>query len=313
MNNVQKVSAAQSPHSNVLPARNPFQDKMMQNELREPRIRSLAIAMKRAVEIVNGEKPAVVVFANSSGYPLYKIYTKLALREECNDPPALLLPLSSHHFLTQDKREVLGMFREIRENTFRHGAGEIEMGIGRSTNPNGPIYIMDEVLSGSCVVGIRNALSRFLQERGAGNEIRVIGISSQRHMRFVGYRPGEDLSKVAYGYAERGLAYIRQEMGGGAALQPTDFQITFEGLRVMMEEGSATFKNVGFRRLVNRGIAHAIPVIDLFTTDNLDFNPLLALNRKGMRLESSAESYSTRVIENVSGLSNQIAHIGKLL
>jgi hypothetical protein len=249
------------------------------------------------------ERPSLVLFAYSSGYPLYRVLKAISSEERSMLPPVCLLPLSNHHFSDSSKKDILANFREVKQNTYAYASRTIRSKLQESANPASPIILLDEVLSGSCVVGIRNALKDRLESMNVKNEIKIIGISSQKHITFK-----KSVLECASFLIDVGLAFINPSAAKQIGdISYEDLQLTPAGLKTLLSSSMATFKNLGFRRLVNKDIAYAIPVIDLFTTDNLDYNPLLFLNKNEMRLETRAQSYSFTLLGKTSTLIHQIS------
>ncbi|MCX6771927.1 MAG: hypothetical protein NTX79_07780 [Candidatus Micrarchaeota archaeon] len=252
-------------------------------------------------KVVEG-KPSMLVFAHSSGYPIYRMFKAISSAKDSRMPPMCILPLSSHNFGDSSKKDIAENFKEVRQNTFSYSAKTIKRMLEGSVNPNSPIMLVDEVLSGSCVVGIRNSLKAWLEPVGVKNEIKVIGISSQKHLMFK-----KSILECASSLIERGMAFINHDSARQShGLTYEDLQLTPEGLKGLLFDGIATFKSLGFRRLVNKDVAYAIPVIDLFTSDNFKYNPLLVLNKEEMRLEARPQSYDSKVLSSTSALAYQV-------
>lgn len=283
---------------------NPFEARLLGGN--EAQIRSLHMAIRDAGYRVQFEKPSIVLFSNSSGFPLFKAYVALSQPKEASLPPVFLLPLSSHNFHEGSREKIYGNQKEIRANTYAAEAARLKKGIEFSQNPEGPIYLIDEVLSGASVVGIRRALEKSLRKAGMENRVHVVAIASQEHMLFQGSLP-----EMIYPLVEKGQAFMHPQVVEqmNKHIRYNDFQLTGAGLEALFAQDAVKFKNSGFEALIRAGVADVIPVIRLFTTDNLAYNPLLVLNEKGMRLEATPISYNHGVQKNTSKLMDNIISV----
>ena len=283
---------------------NPFEAKLLGGGKIEPKIRSLFTAIRDANRQVRMDRPSLVLFSNSSGFPLYRIYFSLIEGKESGLPDPLLLPFSSHNFHPQDKAKIIESLKEIRRNTFEAETRGIVKALELSRNPDAKIYLIDEVLSGSSVVGAKRTLEMNLKKLGAGNKVHVLAIASQEHMIFQ-----ESLPKIVYPLVEQGEAFVHPDLAErkSEGLKYSDFQLTGKALTALFNDGKVRFKNGAFEELVRHGEATVIPVIRLFTTDNPVYNPLLVLNEKEMKLESRPISYTFEVNSTTSHLLEKIS------
>lgn len=267
----------------------------------EARVRSFHLAVRKAYLKTACDRPALAVFAFSSGDPIRLAFETVGQHHGFAMPRRMMLPLTSHHVHGDDKAEFMADFRAIRQRSFIQAAKWITDALRRSRNPDGPVYIIDEALSGACVMSIMKRLKARLAENGMRNEIRILALASQKKMLFT-----DDFTEAAQELAARDGAYIHPAVyqRKHVRLRPTDVQLTTEGLGRLLSEGIVSFKAPGFNELIAAGVATAFPVLDLFTTDNLKYNPLLFLDRENGVLKDTARSYSGELLARTQALLN---------
>lgn len=282
---------------------NPFCGNVLGNHA-EAKVRSFHLAVRKAYLKTAIDKPALAVFAFSSGDPIRLAFETVAMRHGFRMPGRLTLPLTSHHVHDEDKAAFTSDFRAIRKRGFAQAAGWIADALKRSSNPAGPVYLIDEVLSGACAMSIRKRLTAQLAKGGVANEVRILAVASQKRMLF-----GADFSEAAHDLADHGQAYVHPAVyqKKHVRLRPTDVQLTTEGLGRLLNNGIASFKAPGFNELVRAEIAIVFPVLDLFTTDNLSYNPLLFLDRERGVLKDTPRSYSTELLQSTAKLLSECA------
>ncbi|MDD5340145.1 MAG: hypothetical protein PHV13_02760 [Candidatus ainarchaeum sp.] len=280
---------------------NPFAGKVLGSN-GEALTRSFHLAVRGAYLKTATDKPALALFAYSSGYPIRMAFDAVGRVHGLPVPPRLMLPLTSHHVHREDKPEFLSDFKGMRKRLFDDAADDVADALHGSENPSGPIYLIDEVLSGACVTNIRKMLMGRLVQMGIFNEIKILALASQKDIVFDG-----SFSIAAHDLAAASYAYVHPEVYGrkDVTLRPRDVQLTVDGLDVLISAGVASFKASCFNDLVSEKIATVFPVLDLFTTDNLMYDPLLFLDRERRVLKATSRSFSQELKESTSTLLHQ--------
>ena len=144
----------------------------------------------------------------------------------------------------------------------------------------------------------------------ATDPLAACAIASQHQMLFE-----RNSTSEIFSLATEGKAFVNPALldSWPKTLSPCDFHLTNEGFKVLFDQGTVRFKNSGFEALVKQGVAHVLPVIELFTSDNLKYNPPLVLNEKDYVLEDRVMSYSFDVIGNTFGVVRQVAFLKTIL
>lgn len=277
---------------------NPFCGKALGHN-GEALVRSFHSAVRGAYFKTVSEKPALALFAYSSGYPIRMAFEAVKRQHGFAMPARIMLPLTSHHVHDESRAAFHSDFKGVRKRVFKEATADVADALEHSENPKGPIYLIDEVLSGACVTNIRNRLRVDLLEMGIRNEIKILALASQKKILF-----NDEFSAAAHELAERDCAYIHPVLYGQkhVRLRPMDVQLTSDGLDILLSAGIASFKAPGFDGLVKYKVATVFPVLDLFTTDNLRYDPLLFLDMQKGVLKATSRSYSHELQESTSAL-----------